>query len=125
MGQKRHTPEQIIQKLIDLIRAVAEAVGVEPEIVEEPMQPGDVPRTYADITNTKELLGWEPQTSLAEGIGRYVEWIKGQWGQLRLVARGLRCHCAGTAVRAGSDCRCSRARSAASPPLPRYPPLEP
>ena len=63
--------------LIDLIHTIGEAVGVEPEIVQEPMQPGDVPRTYADITQAKSLLDWEPQTSLADGIARYVKWVDG------------------------------------------------
>lgn len=41
-----------------------------------PMQPGDVPRTYADISQAKALLGWEPTTSLGEGISKFVAWYQ-------------------------------------------------
>ena len=39
-----------------------------------PMQPGDVHGTYADITETKELLGWQPRTNLDEGLKHFVDW---------------------------------------------------
>ncbi len=39
-------------------------------------QPGDVPRTYADIAKSKELLGYDPQTPFRAGIKKYVQWIK-------------------------------------------------
>lgn len=42
-----------------------------------PEQPGDVPRTYADISKSKEYLGYSPETPFREGIKRYVEWYKG------------------------------------------------
>ncbi|MEW5896700.1 MAG: nucleotide sugar dehydrogenase [Nanoarchaeota archaeon] len=41
-----------------------------------PLQPGDVPATYADIEHTKEVLGWEPQVSIEEGINEFVAWYK-------------------------------------------------
>jgi UDP-glucuronate 4-epimerase len=40
-----------------------------------PMQPGDVPQTFADITKAKELLGYNPQTGIEEGIRKFVEWF--------------------------------------------------
>ncbi|WP_425229481.1 NAD-dependent epimerase/dehydratase family protein [Sphingomonas sp.] len=40
----------------------------------QPMQPGDVPATYADIGETTRDLGWKPATPLAEGLPRFVEW---------------------------------------------------
>lgn len=41
-----------------------------------PMQPGDVPATYADNSKAKKLLGWEPSTSIEEGVKRFVRWFK-------------------------------------------------
>lgn len=41
-----------------------------------PMQPGDVPQTYADITKARELLNYHPQTQIEEGIAKFAEWIK-------------------------------------------------
>lgn len=38
-------------------------------------QPGDVPLTYADVSNAHKLLGHEPQTPIADGIRKYVEWF--------------------------------------------------
>ena len=42
----------------------------------EPMQPGDVKATYADITESRRDLGFEPQTPIAVGIQRFVEWYR-------------------------------------------------
>ena len=42
----------------------------------QPLQPGDVPQTYADITKAKQLLGYNPQTQIEEGIHRFVEWFR-------------------------------------------------
>jgi len=39
-----------------------------------PLQPGDVPETYADISRAQEILGYEPRVSIEEGIGRFTEW---------------------------------------------------
>lgn len=39
-----------------------------------PIQPGDVPETYADISKTKNELNYEPQTDIDEGIKKFVEW---------------------------------------------------
>ena len=40
------------------------------------MQPGDISVTCADISKAKRLMGWEPKTSIEEGIKRFVEWFK-------------------------------------------------
>ena len=42
----------------------------------EPMQPGDVARTYADIEASQRDLGFEPKTPISEGIPRFVAWYK-------------------------------------------------
>ena len=41
-----------------------------------PMQPGDVNRTYADISKAKNVLGYNPKTEFKEGIKKFTEWIK-------------------------------------------------
>lgn len=41
-----------------------------------PMQPGDVPITYANIDDLKESIGFEPSTSIEEGINKFVKWYK-------------------------------------------------
>lgn len=44
-----------------------------------PMQPGDVPRTCADVHKTNRLLGWEPTTKIEEGIPRFVDWYRAHY----------------------------------------------
>ena len=60
-----------LRELIDLI---AKHVGKPAIIEQKPLQPGDVEITYADINHARELLGYNPQFSMEEGIRRFVEW---------------------------------------------------
>ncbi len=46
-----------------------------------PLQPGDVLKTYADITKAKKLLGWEPKTEIEEGVKKFVEWYRDYYGK--------------------------------------------
>lgn len=62
-----------LSRLVDLI---AGALGVEPQIVRLPLQPGDVVRTYADVTKAHQLLGYVPATPIEVGIPRFVEWLR-------------------------------------------------
>ena len=64
--------------LKDMINTIGEVLNKEPKILELPMQPGDVEKTYADITKAKKLLGYDPKTSFKEGIQKFVEWYKNQ-----------------------------------------------
>jgi UDP-glucuronate 4-epimerase len=61
-----------------LIELLANALGVEPRIERLPLQPGDVEQTYADISRAREILGYAPTTSVADGIPRFVEWLRRQ-----------------------------------------------
>jgi len=63
-------------RLIDMIWTIAEAVGREPVLEQLPAQPGDVIRTYADVSRARAELGYEPRTSFADGIARYVAWYR-------------------------------------------------
>ncbi len=62
-------------QLKDLISGIAEAMDRTPEIKRLPEQPGDVKRTYADISKARELLGYEPVTPLEEGLQRFADWV--------------------------------------------------
>ncbi|MBI4538230.1 MAG: GDP-mannose 4,6-dehydratase [Gemmatimonadetes bacterium] len=61
-----------------MIEVLAEALGVEPEMERLPLEPGDVVRTYADISKARRLLRYDPCTSFEEGIARFVEWLEGE-----------------------------------------------
>ena len=62
--------------LKEMINTIGEVLGVEPNIEQLPMQPGDVERTYADISKAKVLLKYNPQTSFKSGIEKFVKWYK-------------------------------------------------
>src|SRR5215475_10165942 len=65
---------QTIQ-LKDLISAIENTLGKKAKINQLPEQPGDMPRTYADISKARELLGYNPTTKLSEGLPRFIEWF--------------------------------------------------
>ena len=62
--------------LKEMIGVIGKVVGIEQKIKQLPMQPGDVERTYADISKAKELIGYEPKTSFEQGIKNFVQWYK-------------------------------------------------
>ena len=64
------------EKLTDFIAVLEEALGRKAEVRLEPMQPGDVPATYADIEESRRDLGFEPTTSIRDGIPRFVQWYR-------------------------------------------------
>jgi len=65
------------ENLMDMIAILADALGVEPEMEMLPMQPGDVPATYADIDRINSKVGYMPTTPISVGIPSFVEWYKG------------------------------------------------
>ena len=71
-----HNPE----KLTDFIATLEDAIGRKAIIDLQPMQPGDVPETYADISATTRDLGFSPTTPIAEGIPKFVAWYRGYHG---------------------------------------------
>ncbi len=62
------------QALQEFIRTIAAALGREPQMTLLPMQPGDVPDTFADIEALKQDFGWQPNTPISIGIPKFVEW---------------------------------------------------
>ena len=63
-------------QLTDLISGIADAMGIVPVIEYLPDQPGDVRRTYADISKARELIRYEPSTPIAEGLEKFADWAK-------------------------------------------------
>ena len=63
-------------KLTDLIDAIERAFGRKVERRLLPMQPGDVPFTYAGAELLEALTGYRPATSLADGVGKFCDWFK-------------------------------------------------
>jgi UDP-glucuronate 4-epimerase len=63
-------------ELSRLIELLEESLGKSAIIDRQPMQPGDVPVTYADISKARKLLGYNPQTKIEDGIPKFVEWFK-------------------------------------------------
>lgn len=64
--------------LSELIELIENALGKKALINQMADQPGDVPRTYADISKAKELLGYNPMTPIRDGITKYVDWTNNQ-----------------------------------------------
>lgn len=63
-------------KLIDYIEAAETALGKKAIKTFLPMQQGDVPVTHAETSRLEEYIGFRPQTSIKEGVKRFIEWYK-------------------------------------------------
>jgi UDP-glucuronate 4-epimerase len=66
-------------RLLDYIALLERALGKEAKKEMKPMQPGDVPATYADTRALHEAVGFAPATPLAEGLARFAAWFKGYY----------------------------------------------
>jgi UDP-glucuronate 4-epimerase len=64
------------EKLTDFIAEIEKALGKKAEKIMLPMQPGDVPATYADIEASQRDLGFSPTTPISVGIPKFVAWFK-------------------------------------------------
>jgi UDP-glucuronate 4-epimerase len=67
-----HRPE----KLLDFIAVIERALGRTAKKELLPLQPGDVPESFADIETARRDLGFEPKTTIEAGIGHFVAWYK-------------------------------------------------
>jgi len=65
--------------LKELIKLIQEYTGKEVKLEYRGFHKADMKETWADITKAKKLLGWEPKTSLEEGVKRTVEWFTENW----------------------------------------------
>lgn len=68
------------ERLSDMIALIEKSLGRKAEKILEPMQPGDVAETYADITVIQRDHGFAPKTSIESGIPLFVEWYKNYHG---------------------------------------------
>ena len=63
--------------LSDLVGLLEEATGIRANRRFLPVQPGDVPVTFADITRAREEIGYDPKIPVKEGVTRFVQWYGG------------------------------------------------
>jgi UDP-glucuronate 4-epimerase len=68
------------EKLTDFIAVIENALGTKARLQMEPMQPGDVPATYADIDASRRDLGFQPATPISVGIPRFIAWYREYFG---------------------------------------------
>ncbi len=64
------------EKLMDFVAALEVILGKKAVIDFQPMQPGDVTDTFADITASTRDLSFHPRVNIAEGLGKFVAWYK-------------------------------------------------
>lgn len=67
-------------ELLDFIRRIERALGKRAELRMLPLQAGDVPATYADVDDLARDCGFAPNTSIEEGISRFVDWYVRYYG---------------------------------------------
>ena len=67
-------------KLLDFVDAIEEATGRRAQRIYLPMQPGDVPATWADASLLRSLTGYAPQTDVKDGIAAFVSWYREYYG---------------------------------------------
>lgn len=68
-----------LRRLVELIE---ENLGMKAVIDRQPMQPGDVPTTFADISKSRKLLNYDPKTKIESGIPKFVEWFRANQQEL-------------------------------------------
>ena len=67
--------ESQVTRLFDLVALIEKALGKKAVLDRQPEQPGDVPRTFADVSKARRLLDYAPATPVAKGIPLFVEWF--------------------------------------------------
>lgn len=60
--------------LIEMVEIIEEALNKKAKLNRLPMQPGDVNRTCADISHSRKIIGYNPQTTFKEGIKKFIKW---------------------------------------------------
>ena len=68
------------EDLMRFIAVIEAATGCKADLQFEPMQPGDVRETYADISESKRDFGYSPKVTIDEGIPRFVKWFRSYYG---------------------------------------------
>jgi UDP-glucuronate 4-epimerase len=67
------------EKLLDFIAVIEKELGREAQKEFLPMQAGDVKETYADISQTQDILDYAPKISIQDGLHEFVKWFKGYY----------------------------------------------
>jgi UDP-glucuronate 4-epimerase len=67
-------------ELLTFIKAIEKAVGKSAVMELLPLQPGDVPDTYADVDSLVDEFNYKPETSIEDGIGKFVSWYLDYFG---------------------------------------------
>lgn len=63
-------------RLMEYVEAVENALGIKAEVQLLPLQPGDVPDTYADASELGKAVGYKPTTPIAYGVSQFVKWYR-------------------------------------------------
>jgi UDP-glucuronate 4-epimerase len=66
--------------LKELVQKIGDGLGVSPRVKQLPMQPGDVMRTWADITRAERQLEWSPEVQIDDGLRYFLQWFQEQRG---------------------------------------------
>jgi UDP-glucuronate 4-epimerase len=64
--------------LAELVALLEEALGKKAVLDRQPAQLGDVPLTSADVTHSRQVLGYSPKTSIRDGLTKFAGWILGE-----------------------------------------------
>ena len=62
--------------LMDYIKAIEDTLGIEADIELLPLQPGDVPNTYADVDDLVKEFGYKPSMDMVSGVSKFITWYK-------------------------------------------------
>jgi UDP-glucuronate 4-epimerase len=62
--------------LAELVAKIAQGLDVKPRIEELPLQPGDVDRTWADVSRAQRELGWTPELDIDQGLELFLSWFE-------------------------------------------------
>ncbi len=63
-------------ELLEVVRLLEDAIGMKAKRELAPMQPGDVPATYADVEDLMREVGFKPATPIKDGIERFIKWYR-------------------------------------------------
>jgi UDP-glucuronate 4-epimerase len=70
--------ESATVSLSELVALLEEVCGRRAALRQRPLQPGDVPITYADISRARSEIGYDPRTPIDRGVARFVDWYRRQ-----------------------------------------------
>jgi len=68
------------EALMDFIGIIEASLGRKATVEFMPMQAGDIKETYADIEDTRRDFGFEPTTTIADGVPRFIDWYRDYYG---------------------------------------------